>query len=396
MAYAEFRLVLISFVVGFVGFQMRQVTNLWLIYSITQSPLSLGLLGVFQFAPMLLLVFIGGSIADMVDRRKLLIATQVGNLVLAGVLAALVFSEQISVWHIYATTAVTAAVNTFEGPARMSMLPRLVPRSHLMNAITLNQAARQASMLFGPALGGALIGWQGPGFTYAAVAFVFIPTVAALMFLSPMPPEPEARNRGMSMKSMMEGFRFVFSTRVILALMLLDVVAMLFTHHRGLVPVFAEEVLHIGEFGFGLLLSAPALGFIVGSAALLLAGDIKRKGLVVVVTYVFYLIAIVTFALSRNFYLSLLALGFAGGFDGVGAIMRSTMLQLAVPDAIRGRATAVLQLSNRGGPSMGQLILGAAAASLSAPTALAIGGAIGFLTLLIVLGTVRSILAYRG
>ena len=393
--FYEFRLVLFSFMVGFVGFQMRQVTNLWLIYEITRSPLSLGLLGVFQFAPMLLLVFVGGSIADMVDRRNLLIITQMGNFLLAAVLAGLAITGTIEVWHIYATTLVTAAVNTFEGPARMAMLPRLVPRSYLMNAITLNQAARHGSMLVGPALGGLLIGWVGPGWTYAAVGVVFVPTVGVLFLLKPMPPDPEARRRGMSVKSMLEGFRFVFGTHVILAMMLLDVVAMLFTHHRGLVPIFAEDILNVGTFGFGVLMSAPAAGFLIGSAALLIAGDVRHKGVVVVGTYVVYMVSMVIFATSTTYWISLVALAAVGGLDGVGAILRSTILQGAVSDEIRGRATAVMQLSNRGGPSMGQLILGAMAAAITAPNALLVGAAIGIITLLIVLITVRGVATYK-
>ena len=395
-AFFEFRLVLLSFVVGFIGFQIRQVTNLWLIYDITRSPLSLGLLGVFQFLPMLVLVFVGGSLADMVDRRTLLIVTQVGNFALAGVLAVLTLSGEIEVWHIYTTTLVTSAVNTFEGPARMAMLPRLVPRTHLMNAITLNQAARQASMLVGPAIAGALIGWQGPGFTYAIVGVVFVPTVGALLFVKPMPPDAAARGRRMNLREMMEGFRFVSSTNVILALALLDIVAMLFTHHRVLVPIFAEEILNVGEFGFGLLMAAPALGFLIGSGVLLALGDVKRKGLIVLASYAVYLGAIGLFAVSRNFVVSFVALVAVGGLDGISAIVRSTILQMAVPDSIRGRATAVLQLSNRGGPSMGQLVLGALAASLSAPTALLIGVVIGVLAIAGVLVAARGVVSYKG
>ena len=395
LEFAEFRLVLVSFMVGFVGFQMRQVTNLWLIYDITKSPLSLGLLGVFQFAPMLILVFVGGSIADMVDRRKLLILTQVGNLVFAAVLAALTLTDSIQVWHIYATTLLVAAVNSFEGPARMAMLPRLVPRHYLMNAITLNQAARHGSMLFGPALGGLLLGWVGAGWTYVTVAAIFVPTVGALFFLKPMPPDPEARRRGMSVKSMLEGFRFVFGNNVMLAMMLLDVIAMLFTHHRGLVPIFAEEILNVGTFGFGVLMSAPAAGFLIGSAALLTAGDVRHKGMIVVGTYLAYMGSMAIFATSTTYWISLLALAAVGGLDGVGAIMRSTILQGAVSDEIRGRATAVLQLSNRGGPSMGQLMLGAMAAAITAPTALLVGSVIGVITLVIVISTVRGVATYE-
>ena len=395
LAFTEFRLVLISFVIGFIAFQMRQITNLYVIWDITNSPLSLGLLGFFQFGPMLFLVFIGGSIADIVDRRTLLILTQSGNFLLAGVLAALMLTDSIQVWHIYATTLVTSAVNTFEGPARMAMLPRLVPRTYLMNAITLNQAARHAAMLIGPAIGGLLIGLVGVGWTYATVCFVFIPTVGALFLVKAMPPGDSGGRRRMDVKSMLEGFRFVFGTRVILAMILLDIVAMLFTNHRGLVPVF-KDILETGTFGYGLLFSAPAVGFLLGSAALLIAGDFKHKGLVVAASYAAYLASMAMFALSRNYVLSLAALTLVGATDGIGAVMRSTILQMAVPDDIRGRATAVLQLSNRGGPSLGQVILGAMAAAILAPNALLVGVAIGAATLLVTMLTVRGMVRYQG
>ncbi len=395
LAFTEFRLVLISFVIGFIAFQMRQITNLYVIWDITNSPLSLGLLGFFQFGPMLFLVFIGGSIADIVDRRTLLILTQSGNFLLAGVLAALMLTDSIQVWHIYATTLVTSAVNTFEGPARMAMLPRLVPRTYLMNAITLNQAARHAAMLIGPAIGGLLIGLVGVGWTYATVCFIFIPTVGALFLVKAMPPGDSGGRRRMDVKSMLEGFRFVFGTRVILAMILLDIVAMLFTNHRGLVPVF-KDILETGTFGYGLLFSAPAVGFLLGSAALLIAGDFKHKGFVVAASYAAYLASMAVFALSRNYLLSLAALTLVGATDGIGAVMRSTILQMAVPDDIRGRATAVLQLSNRGGPSLGQVILGAMAAAILAPNALLVGVAIGAATLLVTMLTVRGMVRYQG
>ena len=395
LAFTEFRLVLISFVIGFIAFQMRQITNLYVIWDITNSPLSLGLLGFFQFGPMLFLVFIGGSIADIVDRRTLLILTQSGNFLLAGVLAALMLTDSIQVWHIYATTLVTSAVNTFEGPARMAMLPRLVPRTYLMNAITLNQAARHAAMLIGPAIGGLLIGLVGVGWTYATVCFIFIPTIGALFLVKAMPPGDSGGRRRMDVKSMLEGFRFVFGTRVILAMILLDIVAMLFTNHRGLVPVF-KDILETGTFGYGLLFSAPAVGFLLGSAALLIAGDFKHKGLVVAASYAAYLASMAVFALSRNYLLSLAALTLVGATDGIGAVMRSTILQMAVPDDIRGRATAVLQLSNRGGPSLGQVILGAMAAAILAPNALLVGVAIGAATLLVTMLTVRGMVRYQG
>ena len=395
LTFPDFRWVLVSFVVGFMGFQVRQVTNLWVIWALTGSPLSLGLLGIFQFAPMLILVFIGGSIADIVDRRTLLILTQSGNFMLAGVLAALMLTDNMEVWHIYGTTLVTSAVNTFEGPARMAMLPRLVPRGYMMNAITMNQAARHAAMLIGPAIGGLLIGFAGPGWTYAAVCVVFIPTVGALFLVKPMPPDTSPGRRRVNLNSMLAGFRFVFSTHVILVMMLLDVVAMLFTHHRGIVPIF-KDILDAGPFGYGLLFSAPAAGFLLGSGVLLILGDFKHKGALVVGSYAAYLVSIAVFAMSTNFLLSLAALALVGATDGIGAIMRSTIVQMAVPDDIRGRTTAVLQLSNRGGPSLGQVIVGGMAAALLAPNALVVGAAIGAITLAVALLTARDMVRYKG
>ena len=221
------------------------------------------------------------------------------------------------------------------------------------------------------------------------------PSIGALFLVKAMPPGTSGGRRRMDVKSMLQGFRFVFSTHVILAMMLLDIVAMLFTNHRGLVPVF-KDILEVGTFGYGVLFSAPAVGFLLGSGALLIAGDFKRKGLVVVGSYATYLASMAVFALSRNYLLSLLALTLVGATDGIGAIMRSTILQMAVPDDIRGRATAVLQLSNRGGPSLGQLILGSMAAAILAPNALIVGVVIGVATLVVAMLTVRDIVRYQG
>ena len=159
-------------------------------------------------------------------------------------------------------------------------------------------------------------------------------------------------------------------------------------------PVF-EEILEIGPFGYGLLFSAPAAGFLVGSGVLLLLGDFKYKGAMVVGSYAAYLVSMVMFALSTNFLLSLAALALVGATDGIGAIMRSTIVQMAVPDDIRGRTTAVLQLSNRGGPSLGQVIVGAMAAALLAPNALLVGSVIGAVTLVIALIMVRDLVRYQ-
>ncbi len=378
LAFPEYRLLLGSYLVGFVGLQMRQVTNLWIVYEISGSVLNLGLVGVFQFLPLIVFGLLGGSMADTMERRKLLIFAQSGNLLMAMTLAGLMLSGRLEVWHVFGATLITATVNVFDGPARMSIIPMIVPRTHLINAITLNSASRHAAMLLGPAAGGLLIGWQGPGTTYLIIAGLIVPGMVGLMFLRPMPPPPGSSPRRISGAYMLEGLRFVWSTHIVIALIALDSAAMLFTNWRVLMPVFAEDILDVGPRGFGILMSGPAAGFLIGSGALLLAGDVKRKGILVLVTFVGYLVAIVVFALSRNFALSLIMLVAMGGLDGVGAIVRQTVLQLVVPDELRGRASSVLQMFNRGSPSLGFVVLGAMAVPLGATVALLVGSVIAF------------------
>ena len=396
VGFSRFRLVMASFLVGFVAFQMRQTANLWLVYDLTGSTLNLGLLGVFQFAPVLVLGLVGGALADVVDRKTLLLFAMASHLALSVALGMLTLFDLLQVWHIYAVTLFTSAVSVLEGPARMTVIPRIVPRSHLMNAITLNSGTRHGSMLLGPSLGGLVIGLWGPGAAYWLVAALFVPSILLLLPLPSLKPLVTQTVRKMNAAHLLEGWRFVIQTRVILALMALDLAAMFFTYYQVLMPVFAEDILNVGPVGFGLLLSAPAAGFIVGTVALLLANNIRRKGLLVLWTFGSYLVAVAVFAASRNFLLSVVALVVLGGLDGVGAILRQTVLQLMVPDEVRGRASAVLQVSNRGGPSMGFIVLGAMAFWLGAPGAMLTGVVIAGFVLATIVVLRRDVAGYRG
>jgi MFS family permease len=395
MAFPEYRLILISYFVGFNGLQMRQVANLWIVYEISGSILNLGMVGIFQFLPLVVFGLLGGSLADTMERRKLLLFSQTGNLLMALVLAFLALTDSLEVWHIFAATLTTATVNVFDTPARMSIIPMVVPRSHLINAITLNSSSRHAAMLLGPAMGGLLIHWQGPGATYLIIAAIIFPATVALLFLRRMPPPAGSNPRRISPKHMFEGLKFVWSTHIVIALIALDSAAMLFTNWRVLMPVFAEDILQVGPRGFGILMSAPAAGFLIGSGALLMAGDIKRKGVLVLATFVGYLLAIAIFAVSRSFLLSILMLVAMGGLDGVGGIVRQTVLQLVVPNELRGRASSVLQMFNRGSPSMGFLVLGSMAAGLGATPALLVGSVIAFSIAAVLTISWREVVTYE-
>ena len=250
-------------------------------------------------------------------------------------------------------------------------------------------------MLFGPAVAGFMVELLGAGSTYLLNAILFVPVVIALMFLR-IPVGQYARGiRHFTASHMVEGLKLIWSTHIILALIVLDTVAAISTGYRGLMPVFAEDFLNVGPSGLGWLMSAPAFGFLAGSGILLLLGDIRHKGAVVLVSLLGYLVAVALFSQSTSYILSLVLIAAVGGLDGVATIMRQTTTQLLVPDEIRGRATSVHQAFARGSPSLGYLVMGALAVQLGAPGALLAGSAFAAVVLVVVGLKWREVLSYR-
>lgn len=367
----QFRLLWIGQVLGAFGQPMREVANQWVVWKLSGSALQLGLIGLFRLVSLVLVSFLGGALADMVDRKKLLVASQSVNMLMGAVTAVLAATGHIQVWHIYAVTLGSAAAMALDQPARVSLIPALVPRAHLMNAMTLNTISRHGAMLVGPTLGGLVIAWKGAELAYGINTLGFIPVIGALLLLRPPPVVRHGDRPRLNPGEMAEGLRFIWSTPIILSFILFDVAAMLFASYRSLLPIFAEVVLGKGAAGYGLLVSAPAFGFLIGTAVLLLAGDIRRKGMVVLVSVLLYAVATGLFAISRSYLLSLLLIVVVGGLDSIGTVMRQTTLQLLVPDRIRGRATAVLHVFALGSPSGGQALMGGSAVCLAAVSAVA-------------------------
>ncbi len=395
LASPQFRLLWLGQSFGAVGQPMREVANLWLVWELTGSALHLGLLGVVRVVPLILFSLVGGALADVVDRRKILVVSQVTNMLMGAAIAGLAITGAIQVWHIYAISLGSAVMMSFGQPARVSLIPALVPRVHLMNALTLHTTTMHASRLLGPSLGGIIIAWQGAGLAYAVNAAAFIPVIVSLLLLHVPTVERQQVRRAFNPREIVEGLRFIWATPVILGFILFDVSAMVFSTYRGLLPIFADEVLGVGPAGFGTLMSAPALGFLGGAGLLLLMGNVKRKGPVVLVATLLYAVTVALFALSEWYVVSLLLIMAAGGFDAIGTILRQTTLQLLVPDEIRGRATAVMHVFVTGGPSVGQSVLGAAAGVLGAPLALLGGSAVCFVAVMAVAARLREMLTYR-
>ena len=395
LVFPQFRLLITSGLLGSVGTQMREVINLWVVYELTGSALHLGVLGALRVIPLIVLGLLGGVLADMIDRRKLLQFGQLSGLVFTAVLGGMALTDNLEWWHVYIITLLATSATTLDAPARMALVNAAVPRTHLMNAVTLSSSVHQASILVGPAIGGVIIAIASPGIAYVINVGLFAGAVMAVLLLRDIRPIDAKRRPRFGGADLLEGLRFIVRTPLVLAMITLDFGVILFTSYRMLTPIFAEEKLGVGAGGMGALTTAPAVGFLLVTGVLLMLGDVRKKGAAIALGVVGYAIATVAFAVSDVFLLSLLAMVAVGAFDGIGSIIRKTTLQLIVPDEIRGRATAVMQVFTRGTSSVGFVATGAVAAAIGASEALIVGSVVSIGVLAVVLVIWRQFFDFR-
>jgi MFS family permease len=356
--------------------QMRLAQNLYQVYEISGSAFLLGMTGLAQGVPIFALGLFGGTLADFLDRKLILLITTFGNLIVALALGVLTLTGLIEVWHILAGTAITSALNIVLNPTRMALISHLVPRSHLTNAVALNSSVSQGSHFIGPMLGGLSLAWMSTGNAYLFNALFYIPAVVAVVLLK-TPAVDKTRREKFSMASYLGGVKFLFSEPIIFTLVMLDFIVVGFGYYRPLLPIFAKDILFVGPAGFGMLSSAPAIGGVIGTVSLLAIGDVKSKGLLALWSFFLYVAALGVFAISTNFGLSLFLLGTMGLANSLQAVMRQTSFHLLTPDHVRGRAFSVFNMFSQGANAAGGAEVGFMAALLGAPGALIFGCAVG-------------------
>ena len=356
--------------------QMRLAQNLYQVYEISGSAFLLGMTGLAQGVPIFALGLFGGTLADFLDRKNILLITTFGNLLVAITLGILTLTGLIQVWHILAGTAITSALNIVLNPTRMALISHLVPRSHLTNAVALNSSVSQASHFIGPMLGGLSLAWMSTGNAYLFNASFYIPAVVAVVLLKTPATDKAAREK-FSMASFLGGVKFLFSEPIILTLVLLDFIVIGLGYYRPLLPIFAKDILFVGPAGFGMLSSAPAIGGVLGTLVLLGIGDVKSKGMLALWSFLLYAAALGVFAISTNFTLSLLLLSTMGLANSLQAVMRQTSFHLLTPDHVRGRAFSVFNMFSQGANAVGGAEVGFMAALLGAPGSLLFGCAVG-------------------
>ncbi len=373
LQYRDFRLLWVGLLISNIGSQMQIAALNWHIYILTHSPIALGVIGLSRFLPIVIFALLGGGVADAHNRKVILFITQTALTLLSLVLAITTLNHTVTPMIVYVITAFSAVALAFDTPPRQAMVPSLVHKDHLTNAMSLNAIMWQISMIAGPALAGLFIKQLGVGIIYLMNAASFIAVIIALALMKTSG-EIEGTPQKVSLKSTIEGLQFVKSKTMIWSTMLLDFFSTFFSSATALLPIYAENILHVGPVGFGLLYAAPSLGAVIAGYIMARIGTIKRQGPVLLWSVGLYGAATVIFGFSSVFLLSFIALFLSGVGDSVSTILRNMIRQLTTPDYIRGRMTAINMIFFLGGPQLGEFEAGVLASMIGTQLSVAVGG----------------------
>jgi MFS family permease len=374
--------------------QVRNVAGLYQVYEISGSALQLGITGFLQAFPFVIFGLFAGAVADSFDRKKLLVATMVAQLIPSILLGLLTMTGAVQAWHVYTLGFIGALVEVFNWPARSALIPRLVPRSYLMNAMTLNTIIIQASFLLGPAIGGLLIDQTGLVATYFTTIGLLLPAGFAILAMRTSG-VPQGERRRVNLRSIFEGIEFIWIQRIILSLFLLDFGVTLVGFYRPILPIFAADVFKTGAAGLGVLYGAPSAGAILGSLAVLMVGDVERKGVMVVIAALIFAASLALLGVSQGFSMAVVATMILGFSDSLSIAIRRTVVQLLAPDGMLGRASSLITIFAQATNGLGAILAGAAAQWIGAPNALLLGSALCFLMILAICSAIPQLWRYH-
>jgi MFS family permease len=373
------------------GTQMQVVAVAWQVLLLTHSPIALGLIGLVQAIPRLIFSLVGGVFADTFDRRKLLLVIEVTLASTSTVLALCTIFHVINLLIIYGVVLISATVSAFEFPTRQAIIPSLVKREEMANALSLSMVMMQFSFIVGPTAGGFAIAWLGVANTYWFDVISYFVVIGSLLLMV-VPRIPlEKRARG-GMTALIDGMRFLRAHPVILAVLSLDFFATFFGSPRALLPIYASDIMRIGPQGLGILQAATPIGAVVLAPFTSMIGRISRQGLGVGLAIIVWGLSIIAFGLFPSpLWLGVLFLAGAGAADMISMVLRSLIIQLTTPDELRGRMSAVSAMFTIGGPMLGQFESGMVAGIFSPVVSVVSGGAACIVATLLILAFVPSL-----
>jgi MFS family permease len=375
-ANRRYALYLASRIALIVAMQMLSVAVGWQVYELTNQALALGFTGLALFLPAFVLALPGGHVADRFDRRRVLLVCNIGSMLSAALLAVMARSKYGGLGAIYAVLALLGSVRAFSGPAGQAFMPTLLPKEQLPRAVAVNSSAWQLSMIAGPALGGVIYTASGRASTVYALSTALCCVGILAVYAIGRDPRAEGSppSARFTWETVSAGLRYVWSEKVVLGAISLDLFAVLLGGAVALLPIFARDVLHIGPHGFGLLRSAPSIGA-AATAIVLARWPLRRRaGRTMFVGVLLFGVATIVFGLSKSFALSFLALLVIGASDMCSVVVRSTLVQLRTPDPMRGRVSAVNLIFVGASNELGEFESGVTAAWFGPTLAVVLGG----------------------
>jgi MFS family permease len=373
LRHRNFQLFFSGQLISLIGTWMQSVAQAWLVYRLTGSALLLGSVGFASQFPVFLFAPFGGITADRVNRQRLIVATQIASMILAGILAWLTLSHRVQVWHIFALAGLLGVVNAFDIPGRQSFLIDMVGKEDLMNAIALNSSMFNGARVIGPAIAGILVSKIGEGWCFAANSLSYIAVIVGLLLMH-VQSKPRTSQHS-PIEDIVEGFRWVNRTKIIRALLILiGLVSLVGMPYTVLMPIFADKILHGGARGLGILMGATGVGALFGALTLAAkSGGVKGLGRWITISCATLGISLFCFAFSSSFWLSAAFLLPAGYSMMLQMACSNTLIQTIVPDQLRGRVMSVYSMMFMGMAPFGAFFGGALAHRIGAPITVAVG-----------------------
>jgi len=358
------------------GNWMEQTAVAWILYEMTNSPLLLGLSGLFRAVPMIGLALFGGAIADRVPRRVLLLLTESSMLIASLTVGLLGLTGQLQFWHLYVLSFVSGTLSAFSIPARHALFAGLVPRGSMQSAVTLNAVAVRSGALIGPSIGGVALAYGGYALPFFVNAAGFIGMLLALASMRLPSRQGDTNSSPTSLwHGMTSGLDFVWRNPLLKVALGLEIVSGLFGHNVALITIIARDAIGTGPEGLGLLLSALGAGGLLGMV-FMVAFEVKRHVHVILSAGTAYAALLAAFALSPRLGLSMILLFALGAADGIWAVTRNTLAQLLVPDVLRGRVMSVVVMATRGSAPLGRVQAGFLAGLVGGPVAVLVGATV--------------------
>ena len=393
MRLPAFRAYIVSRAASGAAMTIVQAAIAWQVYEISGSTLQLGLIGLVRFVPALGASMIGCAAVDVYDRRRIVQLAQVAPLLATLVVLGAIAAGHVSLLLLYGVVLVSGLASSFANPARQALLPQIIPRDVFTNAITVNSTVQSLSFVTGPTVAGVLIGWSGEGAAYSASVVCTLVAVLSLLFVQVV--ETTTEQRRVTWEMIREGVSFVVHRPVLLSAMTLDMFAVILGGAKALLPVYATDILHVGPTGYGVLSASLEVGALLMSGAMIMLPPVKQTGMVLLGSVAVFGLATIAFGLARSFPLALVAYALVGMSDQVSVVMRQTTIQLATPDALRGRVTAVNSVFISASNQLGMVESGLVAAATSATFAVVSGGAGCIAVVAVIAAKIPALRRYR-